>query len=191
MLSTVPKGGKRHTALSESLPQIKNAFLKEGHQLAVDKLNERSRTVLDKGLQRIAKGALGAKDEKGVQAHDDAAFDLINKYVLSEAKFDEKDADAMYDKYLGYAGAKQAGPAEVPAKGDVSGRQTMEYNYARDGGNSLSVQIRKRTRRTCASGFGWEREPCITSRMMVRISRQYINRCRVHFRAAKIMGAPH
>jgi hypothetical protein len=113
MLSTVPKGGKRHTALSESLPQIKNAFLKEGHQLAVDKLNERSRTVLDKGLQRIAKGALGAKDEKGVQAHDDAAFDLINKYVLSEAKFDEKDADAMYDKYLGYAGVEKPKPVET------------------------------------------------------------------------------
>jgi len=42
--------------------------------------------------------------EDGVKAHDDAAFDLINKYVTSEAKFDEKDADAMYDKYLGYAG---------------------------------------------------------------------------------------
>ena len=85
MLSTVPKGGKRHTALADSLPKIKDSFLKQGHQFAVDKLNERSRTVLDKGLQRIAKGALGAKDEKGVQAHDDAAFDLINKYVLSEA----------------------------------------------------------------------------------------------------------
>ena len=135
MLSTVPKGGKRHTALADSLPRIKDTFLKQGHQFALDKLNERSRTVLDKGLQRIAKGALGAKDEKGVQAHDDAAFDLINKYVLSEAKFDEKDADAMYDKYLGYAGAKQAGPAEAPAKGDVLDRQTMEHNYARDGGD--------------------------------------------------------
>ena len=104
VLSTVPKGGRRHTALAESLPKIKDTFLKQGHQFALDKLNERSRTVLDKGLQRIAKGALGARDEQGVQAHDDAAFDLINKYVLSEAKFDEKDADAMYDKYLGYAG---------------------------------------------------------------------------------------
>ncbi|MDD3311212.1 hypothetical protein [Pseudodesulfovibrio sp.] len=104
VLSTVPKGGKRHEALSKSLPDIKKGFLQQGHQFALDKLNERSRNVLDKGLQRLAKGALGAKDEKGVQAHDDAAFDLINKYVLSEAKFDEKDADAMYDKYLGYAG---------------------------------------------------------------------------------------
>ncbi|MDD3311013.1 MAG: hypothetical protein PHP91_02645, partial [Pseudodesulfovibrio sp.] len=81
MLSMVPKGGRRHTALSESLPKIKDTFLKQGHQFALDKLNERSRTVLDKGLRRIAKGALGAKDEKAVQAHDDAAFDLINKYV--------------------------------------------------------------------------------------------------------------
>ncbi|WP_207264311.1 hypothetical protein [Desulfovibrio sp. Huiquan2017] len=104
ILSTVPKGGKRHTALVDSLSRIKEGFLKQGHQFALDKLNERSRNVLDKGLQRIAKGALGAKDENGVQAHDDAAFDLINKYVLSEAKFDGKDADAMYDKYLGYAG---------------------------------------------------------------------------------------
>ncbi|MDD3311530.1 hypothetical protein [Pseudodesulfovibrio sp.] len=104
MLATLPTGGRRHTALSESLPKIKDAFLKQGHQFAVDKLNERSRTVLDKGLQRIAKGALGAKDERDVQAHDGAAFDLINKYVLSEAKFDEKDADDMYGRYLGYAG---------------------------------------------------------------------------------------
>ena len=74
MLSTVPKGGRRHTALAESLPKIKDSFLKQGHQFAVDKLNERSRTVLDKGLQRIAQGALGARDEKGVQAHDDAAL---------------------------------------------------------------------------------------------------------------------
>jgi len=63
-------------------------------------------------LQRLAKGALGAKDKKDIQAHDDAAFDLINKYVLSEAKFDEKDADAMYDKYLGYAGVEKAEAAE-------------------------------------------------------------------------------
>lgn len=104
ILSTVPKGGQRHEVLSKSLPDIKKGFLQQGHQFALDKLNERSRNVLDKGLQRLAKGALGAKDEKGVQAHDDAAFDLINKYVLSEAKFDEKDADAIYDKYLGYAG---------------------------------------------------------------------------------------
>ncbi|WP_286181842.1 hypothetical protein [Desulfovibrio sp. Huiquan2017] len=104
VLSAVPKGGKRHEALSKSLPDIKKGFLQQGHQFALDKLNERSRNALDKGLQRLAKGALGANDDKGVQAHDDAAFDLINKYVLSEAKFDEKDADAMYDKYLGYAG---------------------------------------------------------------------------------------
>jgi hypothetical protein len=104
VLSTVPKGGRRHTALADSLPKIKDGFLKQGHQFAVDKLNERSRSVLDKGLQRIAQGALGARDEDGVKAHDDAAYDLIHKYVLSEAKFDEKDADAMYDKYLGYAG---------------------------------------------------------------------------------------
>ncbi|MDD3311959.1 hypothetical protein [Pseudodesulfovibrio sp.] len=104
VLSSVPRGGKRHAALADSLPRIKDGFLKQGRQFAVDKLNERSRNVLDKGLRRIAKGALGARDEKGVQAHDDAAFDLINKYVLSEAMFDEKDADAMYDKYLGYAG---------------------------------------------------------------------------------------
>jgi hypothetical protein len=95
VLSTVPTGGKRHTALTESLPKIKDTFLKQGHQFALDKLNERSRTVLDKGLQRMAKGALGAKTDDGIKAHDDAAFDLINKYVLSEAKFDEKDADAM------------------------------------------------------------------------------------------------
>ena len=129
VLSTVPDGGKRHTALAESLPKIKDTFLKQGHQFAVDKLNERSRTVLDKGLQRIAKGALGATDEKGVQAHDDAAFDLINKYVLSEAKFDEKDADAMYDKYLGYAGVEKPKPVEVPTAGEAVGhgdeRQAM------------------------------------------------------------------
>lgn len=105
ILSTVPRGGKRHTALADSLPRIKNTFLKQGHHFALDKLDERSRTVLDKGLQRIAKGAQGAKTEDDIQAHDDAAFDLINKYVLSKARFDEKDADAMYGKYLGYAGA--------------------------------------------------------------------------------------
>ena len=120
ILSTMPKGGKRHTALADSLPRIKEGFLKQGHQFALDKLNERSRNVLDKGLQRIAKGALGDKDENGVQAHDDAAFDLINKYVLSEAKFDEKDADAMYDKYLGYAGV-DVEKARAPENEDVPG----------------------------------------------------------------------
>jgi hypothetical protein len=104
VLSTVTKGGKRHEALSKSLPDIKKDFLQQGHQFALNKLNERSRTVLDKGLQRLAKGALGANDENGIQAHDAAAFDLINKYVMSEAKFDEKNADAMYDKYLSYTG---------------------------------------------------------------------------------------
>ncbi|WP_203529588.1 hypothetical protein [Pseudodesulfovibrio sp. JC047] len=104
VLASVPKGGKRHVALADSLPKIKDVFLKQGHRFAVDTLNERSISVLDKGLQRIAQGALTAKDEKDIQTHDDAAFNLINKYVLSEAKFDEKDADAMYDKYLGYAG---------------------------------------------------------------------------------------
>ena len=129
VLSTVPDGGKRHTALAESLPKIKDTFLKQGHQFAVDKLNERSRTVLDKGLQRIAKGALGATDEKGVQAHDDAAFDLINKYVLSEAKFDEKDADAMYDKYLGYAGVEKPKPVEVPTAGEAVGMATNDRRW--------------------------------------------------------------
>jgi hypothetical protein len=104
ILSDLPKGGKRHGALSETLPKIKNGFLKQGHQFALDKLNERSRKVLDKGLQRLAKDALEAKDAKDIQRHDDAAFDLINKYVLSEATFDEKDADAMYDTYLEYTG---------------------------------------------------------------------------------------
>jgi cell wall-associated NlpC family hydrolase len=85
----------------------------------LNKLNERSQNVLDKGLQRLAKGALGASDENGIQAHDDQAFDLINKYVLSEAKFDGKDADAMYDKYLSYAGvdlekARASENQEVP-----------------------------------------------------------------------------
>jgi hypothetical protein len=42
-LSFVPKGGKRHTALADSLPKIKDGFLKQGHQFAVDKLNERSK----------------------------------------------------------------------------------------------------------------------------------------------------
>lgn len=119
LLSSVPKGGKRHTALANSLPNIKDGFLKKSHQFAVDKLNERSKNVLDKGLQRLAQGALKAKDEKDIQTHDDAAFDLINKYVLSEAKFDEKDADVMYDKYLGYAGvdvenARATDNEEVP-----------------------------------------------------------------------------
>ncbi|CCH48576.1 hypothetical protein [Pseudodesulfovibrio piezophilus] len=118
LLSSVPKGGKRHTALADSLPKIKDGFLKQGHQFAVDKLNERSRSVLDKGLQRFAQGALGAKDDKDVQAHDDAAFDLINKYVMSEVKFDEKDADTMYDKYLGYAGVEKAQTAEIPTTGE-------------------------------------------------------------------------
>ncbi|CCH48494.1 prolipoprotein diacylglyceryl transferase [Pseudodesulfovibrio piezophilus] len=118
ILSDLPKGGKRHGALSETLPKIKDGFLKQGHRFAVDKLNERSKSVLDKGLQRIAQGALGAKDDKGVQAHDDAAFDLINKYVLSEAKFDEKDADAMYDTYLSYAGVEKAEPADAPTVAD-------------------------------------------------------------------------
>jgi cell wall-associated NlpC family hydrolase len=103
ILSNYHKEGKQHGALSETLPKIKKDFLQQGHQFALDKLNERSRSVLDKGLQRLAKGVLSAKDEKDVQAHDDTAFDLINKYVLSEAKFDEKDADAMYDTYLSYA----------------------------------------------------------------------------------------
>ncbi|WFS63056.1 hypothetical protein LF599_02545 [Pseudodesulfovibrio thermohalotolerans] len=115
ILSSVPKGGKRHEALSKSLPGIKDGFLKQGHQFAVDKLNERSRSVLDKGLRRIAQGALGARDEDGVKAHDDAAFDLINKFVLSEAKFDEKDADAMYGKYLGYAGVESDKPKAAKA----------------------------------------------------------------------------
>jgi hypothetical protein len=124
ILSDLPKGGKRHGALSEALPKIKDGFLKQGHQFALDKLNERSRSVLDSGLQRIAKGALGAKDENGIQAHDDQAhddqaFDLINKYVMSEAKFDEKDADAMYDKYLDYAGVEKAKAAEAPVSGKV------------------------------------------------------------------------
>jgi hypothetical protein len=113
VLSSVPEGGRRHTALAGSLPGIKGGFLRQGHQFAMDKLNERSRSVLDKGLQRIARGALGARNEQGVRAHDDAAFDLINKYVLSEARFDEKDADAMYAKYLGYAGV-DVDKARVP-----------------------------------------------------------------------------
>lgn len=116
LLSDLPKGGKRYGALSKSLPKIKDGFLKQGHQFALDKLNERSKSVLDKGLQRIAKGALGAKDENGIQSHDDQAFDLINQYVTSEAKFDEKDADAMYDKYLGYAGVAKEEPEEPVAK---------------------------------------------------------------------------
>jgi len=120
LLSSVPKGGKRHTALADSLPKIKDGFLKQGHQFAVDKLNERSKSVLDKGLQRLAQGALGAKDDKDIQAHDDVAFDLINKYVTSEAKFDEKDADAMYDKYLGYAGVAQ-GKAQPSENREVPG----------------------------------------------------------------------
>ena len=122
LLAGLPKGGKRHGALSESLPKIKDGFLKQGHQFALDKLNERSRSVLDSGLQRIAKGALGAKDEKSIQAHDDQAFDLINKYVMSEAKFDEKDADAMYDKYLDYAGVEKA----KIQKDAVEGQATFE-----------------------------------------------------------------
>jgi hypothetical protein len=125
VLSTVPKGGKRHAALTESLPKIKDTFLKQGHQFALDKLNERSRTVLDKGLQRLAKGALGAKGQSVVQAHDDAAFDFINKYVLSEARFDEKDADAMYDKYLGYAGVEKPRPAEGEALGHGDRQETI------------------------------------------------------------------
>jgi hypothetical protein len=116
ILSTVPKGGKRHAALTDSLPKIKNGFLKESHQFALDKLNQHTRTILDKGLQRIAKGALGSKTRDDIKAHDDAAFDLINKYVLSEAKFDEKDADIMYDKYLGYAGVEKPKPAEGEAQ---------------------------------------------------------------------------
>jgi hypothetical protein len=119
ILSNYPKGGKRHGALSETLPKIKDGFLKQGHQFALDKLNERSQSVLDKGLQRLAKGALSASNENGIQAHDDQAFDLINKYVLSEAKFDGKDANAMYEKYLSYAGvdlekARASGNQEVP-----------------------------------------------------------------------------
>jgi len=105
--------------LSETLPKIKKGFLQQGHQFALDKLNERSRSVLDKGLQRLAKGALGASGDNDIQAHDDAAFDLINKYVMSEAKFDENDANAMYDKYLSYAGvdlekARASENEEVP-----------------------------------------------------------------------------
>jgi hypothetical protein len=98
---------------TESYPkQDKNGFLKQGYQFALDKLNERSRSILDNGLQRIAKGALKANDEK--------AFGLINKYALSEAKFDEKDADTMYDKYLNYAGFE-------PQAADASDvRQTEE-----------------------------------------------------------------
>lgn len=116
MLSDLPKGGKRHGVLSETLPKIKDGFLKQGHQFAVDKLNERSKGALDKGLQRIANSSFGAKDEKDIQAHDDQAFELINKYVMSEAKFDEKDADAMYDKYLGYAGVEPQTADDLTAK---------------------------------------------------------------------------
>jgi hypothetical protein len=36
ILTTVPKGGKRHTALTDSLPKIKSSFLKESHQFALD-----------------------------------------------------------------------------------------------------------------------------------------------------------
>ena len=115
ILSGIPKGGKRHNVLSETLPKIKNTFLQQGEQFAADKLNERSQTVLNKGLQRIASNSFGAKDENDIQAHDDQAFELINKYVLSEAKFDEKDADAMYDKYLSYAGVETEEQQEKPA----------------------------------------------------------------------------
>ncbi|WP_239057717.1 hypothetical protein [Pseudodesulfovibrio sp. JC047] len=120
ILSDLPKGGKRHGALSETLPKIKKEFLQQGHQFILDKFNEHSRSVLDKGLQRLAQGALGAKDEKDIQSHDDAAFNLINKYVLSEAKFDEKDADVMYDKYLGYAGVDRE-KIRVSENDDVPG----------------------------------------------------------------------
>ncbi len=133
VLSGIPKGGKRHNALSETLPKIKSTFLQQGEQFAADKLNERSQTVLDKGLQRIANSSFGAKDENDIQAHDDQAFELINKYVLSEAKFDEKDADAMYDKYLGYAGvdlekARASENEDVPgAKPDFKMKDAEMY----------------------------------------------------------------
>ncbi|MBI9078808.1 MAG: hypothetical protein JEY79_03595 [Pseudodesulfovibrio sp.] len=132
ILSDLPKGGTRHGALSETLPKIKNGFLKQGHQFALNKLNERSRSILDNGLQRIAKGALGAKDEKGIQAHDDQAFDLINKYVISEAKFDEKDADTMYDKYLSYSGFEPQA-ADGPDAGQASGQKNQRESLVEKG----------------------------------------------------------
>ncbi|WP_319471540.1 hypothetical protein [uncultured Pseudodesulfovibrio sp.] len=119
LLSELPKGGKRHTALSESLPKIKDGFLKQGHQFAVDKLNERSRSVLGNGLKRIAKDALSAKTDEEFQQHDDRAAGLINKYVLSEAKFDEKDADIFYDQFLKDAGV----PSEAEQKTALAANQ--------------------------------------------------------------------
>jgi len=60
--------------------------------------------VLGNVLKRIAKDALGARTDEEFQEHDNRAAGLINKYVLSEAKFNEKDADVFYDQFLKDAG---------------------------------------------------------------------------------------
>ncbi|WP_319469518.1 hypothetical protein [uncultured Pseudodesulfovibrio sp.] len=140
ILSELPKGGKRHTALSESLPKIKDGFLSQGHQFAMDKLNERSRNVLGSGLKRIAKDALGAKTDEEFQQHDDRAADLINKYVLTEAKFDEKDADVFYDQFLKDAGVpSEAEQREVLAAEQVES-VSGEANGSRAGEGTLSEE---------------------------------------------------
>jgi hypothetical protein len=78
---------------------------------------------------------------------------LINKYVLSEAKFDEKDADAMYDKYLGYAGVEKPTPQDASVievgreHGDVQGTEAAndkaEASLAEDPGKNSTQLARE------------------------------------------------
>jgi hypothetical protein len=121
VLSEFPVGGKRHTTLAASLPTIRKDFLAQGQRHVLDKLNERSRTVLEQGLRRIARGALKAGTKDAVLGLDDQAFELINQYVLSEADFDAKDASVMYDKYLNYAGFSPS-PTASSASGQAAGQ---------------------------------------------------------------------
>lgn len=139
-LADLPKGGKRHTALAETLPKLKDGFLKQGHQFALDKLNERSRSVLGQGLKRIAGDAIGAQDDETFQRHDDQAAELINQYVLSEASFDEKDADEFYDRFLKDAGVPSAAELAEQKAGAQPPEQRAQAMTAESVGDDKEAQ---------------------------------------------------
>jgi len=148
VLSEFPVGGRRHTTLAASLPTIRKDFLAQGQRHVRDKLNERSRSVLEQGLRRIALGAIKAKDGDAVLGFDDRAFELINQYVLSEADFEAKDASAMYDKYLAYTGfvpgqaasSASGQPAASAAITGMSPEQSADRNEARAPSADSSTQ---------------------------------------------------
>lgn len=167
VLSELPSGGRRHTALAASLPAIRKDFLTQGQQYARNKLNERSRTVLEQGLRRIASGALKARARDTVLGFDDQAFEFINQYVLSEADFDAKDASVMYDTYLNYAGfvpgaaapnasGPEAGPDGEPTAAPESGPEQTADKQGPDAPEALpadsSTQHAREMEARAASG---------------------------------------